>query len=155
AGNVFIGDITSRKIRRVDRSGMLTSVAGNGQPGFSGDGGPAGAAALSFGFGGLSGGPGGDLSLADNENIRSRSMAGGVIGSVAGNGLFRFSGNGAPSTSATLFVPGGVTVDRAGNIYFTEQTLNRIRKISPNGLISVAGGSGTLGYSGDGGPATA
>jgi uncharacterized protein (TIGR03437 family) len=154
AGNLFIGDYRSRKIRRVDRSGVLTSVAGNGEAGFSGDGGPASGAAINFIFGGLSAGAGGDLYLADNENFRIRRIADGLIRTVAGNGLFRFSGNGGPATSATLFVPGGVAVDRDGNIYFTEQTLNRIRKITPDGLVSVVGGSGMLGYSGDGGPAT-
>jgi hypothetical protein len=154
AGNLYVGDYRSHKIRRIDRAGIITSVAGNGKVGFSGDGGPASAAQLSFVFAGLSVDSAGNLYLAEDFNSRIRRIAGGVIDTVAGNGLFRFSGNGGPGTSATLFIPTGVAADSAGNVYFTEQTLNRIRKIAPDGTVSVIGGSGMLGYSGDGGPAT-
>jgi hypothetical protein len=154
---MYIVDLLTQSVRKVDAQGIISTVAGSGQEGFSGDGGPA--LNATFRFGAVSTvaiDSSGNLLIADDNNSRIRRVTtSGQIDTVAGNGLFHFSGNGGPATSATLDFPTGVTGDQAGNIYFTEPFLNRIRKIGTDGTISVLAGTGTQGYSGDGGPATA
>src|SRR5205814_2349058 len=96
----------------------------------------------------------GALIVADAGNQRIRKInPDGVINTIAGNGLFRFSGNGGPATSAALDSPTSVVADSSGNIYITETPLSRIRRITPDGVIDVFAGNGVSGYSGDNGPA--
>lgn len=156
SGNFYIIDAGSQYVRKVNPQGIISTIAGSGKQGYSGDGGPALGASLNFGpFSTLTVDAAGNVLVADDNNGRIRRIgADGIITTVAGNGLYHFSGNGGPATSATLDLPSGMTGDHAGNIYFTEPVLNRIRRLAPDGAISVVAGTGALGYSGDGGPAT-
>ena len=134
--------------------GLLTPFAGSGQLGLSGDGGPALAALINnpygIAFDGL-----GNLYIADTKNARIRRVtAGGIMGPVAGNGGFKYAGDGGPATSASFNAPPGVAVDAAGNIYIADAVNNRIRKVS-NGIVTTFAGNGVPNYTGDGGPATA
>jgi len=160
AGNLYFGDFNSLAIRKVNAQGVISTIAGGGgagklEYGFSGDGGPALQALLDFDFPALALDPSGDIYFADNSNYRIREITlDGKINTVAGNGLYHFSGNNGLAASATLDNPTGIVEDSAGNIYFTEPYFNRIRKIAPDHTISVFAGTGALGYSGDGGLAT-
>ncbi len=149
AGNLYIADWYNVRIRKVS-GGTITTVAGNGNKSFSGDGGPATSASLS--------GPkevavdsAGNLYIADG--FRVRKVSGGTITTVAGNGVWGFSGDGGPATSASLDSPCGVAVDSAGNLYIADWGNSRIRKVS-GGTITTVAGNGNPGFSGDGGPAT-
>jgi len=152
AGNIYVADFLTSSIRKIT-NGIISTLAG-GIQGFSGDGGPALKAALNFPVGAVSVDASGNVFLADNENLRVREISGGIIQTVAGNGLYRLAGNNGPALNATIYFAEGIRSDAAGNIYFSETPLNRVRKIAPDGTISILAGSGTLGYSGDNGPAT-
>jgi trimeric autotransporter adhesin len=151
SGNLYIADYQLSAIRKVI-NGVITTIAGPGR-GFAGDDGPASQAAFNFPVGGLAVDSNGNVFVADNENLRIREVSGGVVRTAAGNGLYRLAGNGGPAASATIYYPGGIRTDALGNIYFVEQTLNRIRKIAPDGTISVFAGQGPFGFTGDNGPA--
>jgi sugar lactone lactonase YvrE len=151
AGNLYIGDSGNYRIRKVS-GGVITTVAGNGTEGYSGDNGPATSAQLRW-VRGVAVDSAGNLYIADSGNDRIRKVSGGVITTVAGNGTYGYSGDNGPATSARLRSPTGVAVDSAGNLYIADQSNSRIRKIS-NGVITTVAGSGTFGYSGDDGPAT-
>ena len=154
-GNLYIADTMNYRIRKVTPTGVIRTVAGNGQYKFSGDGGPATAAALSRPTGVAVGGAG-NLYIADTYNNRIRKVSpAGIMTTVAGNGLAIFSGDGGPGTSASLLPPSGVAVDAAGNLYIADAWNHRIRKVSPAGIISTLAGNGAYKFSGDGGPATA
>lgn len=200
AGNLFIADANNYRIRKVTPAGTISTVAGNGTLGFSGDGGNAAGASIgrpdgvavdlagnlyltagsthsirkvnpagiisSLATGGLAVGflnypfgiaadATGNLFVGDSDNYRIlRVTAAGTVGLVAGNRAFKFSGDGGPATSASLYHPTGVAVDLAGNIYHGDIENHRVRKVSPAGIISTVAGNGILGASGDGGPAT-
>ena len=160
AGNLFIADSGNNRIRKVSAStGVITTVAGVGEGGglttFAGDGEPATSAWLNQPFG-LAVDASGNLFIADSGNDRIRKVAvNGVITTVAGNGVYRFSGDGGPASSAQLRNPAGVAVDAFGNLFIADCDNKRIRKVSPGGLMSTFVGNGTYGFSGDGGPATA
>jgi sugar lactone lactonase YvrE len=149
AGNLYIADSQNNRIRKVS-NGVITTVAGNGESGFSGDGGPATRARL-FKPTGVAVDPAGNLYIADTANSRVRKVSRGVITTVAGNGTIGFSGDGGPATSAQLIRPNGLAVDSAGKIYIVDE-VHRIREIS-NGVITTVAGNGTPGFSGDNGPA--
>jgi uncharacterized protein (TIGR03437 family) len=151
AGNLYIADAGTNRVRKVS-GGMISTVAGNGTRGFSGDGGPATSASLD-GPEGVAVDAAGNLYIADTNNYRVRKVSGGTISTVAGNGILGFSGDGGPATSASLGAPWGVAVDAAGNFYLADPYNNRVRKVS-GGTISTVAGNGTRGFSGDGGPAT-
>jgi uncharacterized protein (TIGR03437 family) len=151
AGNLYIADRQNNRIRKVS-SGVITTVAGNGTPGFSGDNGPATSAQLYYPSA-ITVDSAGNLYIDDALNQRIRKVSNGVVTTVAGNGTPGFSGDNGPATSAQLNNPSGVAVDSAGNLYIADQSNNRIRKVS-NGVITTVAGNGTLGYGGDGGPAT-
>jgi uncharacterized protein (TIGR03437 family) len=154
AGNLYIADAGNHRIRRVDASGTIRTIAGNGIQGFSGDGGPATAAQLSQPYRVAVDGAG-NLYIADYGNNRIRKVnTSGIISTVAGNGAVGFSGDGGLATSATLNGPLGVAVDSMGNIYLSDTSNQRVRKVSPSGIITTVAGKGTLGFSGDGGPAS-
>jgi len=151
AGNLFIADGLNYRIRRVTPDGVISTVAGNGTEGFSGDGGPATSAQLYYARG-VAVDTAGNLFIADGTRIR-RVRPDGVISTIAGNGTVGFSGDGGPAISAQLGAA-SVAVDAAGNLFLADAGNNRIRKVTPDGMISTVAGNGTEGFNGDGGPAT-
>jgi sugar lactone lactonase YvrE len=159
AGNLFIADLINQRVRKVDgATGVITTVAGNGSTGFSGDGGPATSAALSNPSG-LAIDSDGNLFIADqsNQRIRRVDAATGVITTVAGSGdqLPAFSGDGGPATSARLANPYDVAVDGGGNLFIADLANQRVRKVdAATGNITTVAGNGSAGFSGDGGAAT-
>jgi len=158
AGNLFIGDFSNGRIRRVDAAtGIIDTVAGNGILGFSGDGGPATSASLGKLNGSLALDATGNLFIADwwNTRIRRVDAVTGIITTVAGNGNWGFSGDGGPASSARLNSPFGVAVDAIGNLFIADRDNQRIRRVdAATGVISTVAGNGTFGFAGDGGPAT-
>jgi uncharacterized protein (TIGR03437 family) len=153
AGNTYFSDQTSNLVRRIAPDGTLGTVAGNGDPGFSGDGGPAREARLSSPAG-LALDPAGNLYIADEQNNRIRKVSPtGVIQTVAGNGEGKFAGDDGPAISASLGFPDGVAIDSAGNLYIADTGSHRIRKVTPDGIMHTIAGSDQYGSGGDGGPA--
>jgi uncharacterized protein (TIGR03437 family) len=158
AGNLYISDDYNQAIRMVSAAtGIITTIAGNGSPGFAGDGGPAALARLYYPAG-ICFDSAGNLYIADEFNYRIRKInTAGIISTVAGNGnaLGGAAVNGVQATATAIDNPHAVTVDGAGNIYIAES--NRIRKVDTSGIISTFAGlaAGTYGFSGDGGLATA
>ncbi len=153
SGNLYIADYTNQRIRKVSVGGTITTVAGNGAGGFSGDNGPATSASLHSPYG-VGVDSSGNLYIADLNNSRIRKVsAGGTITTVAGNGFSGSSGDNGPATSASLYNPFGVALDNGGNLYIADQSNNRIRKVSAGGTITTVAGNGTFAFSGDGGPA--
>jgi uncharacterized protein (TIGR03437 family) len=155
SGNVLVADQSDHRIRRIAPSGFITTIAGNGVGAFSGDGGPAINASLNNPTAVAVDG-GGVIYISDQFNQRIRKIAlDGTITTIAGNGNPGFGGDGGPANAAILNYPGGITVDAAGNLYFNDDLNFRTRMIAANGTISTIAGSGTKGFSGDGGAATA
>ncbi len=156
-GDVFIADTYNNVIREVNHAnGVITTVAGNGNSGYSGNGGPATSAELNDPTG-VAVDSAGDLFIADSGNnvIREVNHVTGVITTVAGNGSSGYSGNGEAATGAELNDPVGVAVDAAGNIFIADSGNNVIREVNAStGIISAIAGNHTTGYSGDGGAAT-
>ena len=154
SGDLYIADVANYRIRMVSPSGIITTVAGNGVSGYSGDNGPATSAELADPYG-LALDASGNLYIADHLENRIRMVSpSGIITTVAGNGTYGFSGDNGVATSAELGEPVGVAVDASGDIYIADFENNRIRKVSPSGIITTVAGDGTQGYSGDNGPAT-
>lgn len=163
-GNLFIVDDKDNRIRKVGRDGIISTVAGDGTAGFSGDGGPATAARFNS-IRGLATDSAGNLLIADGGNRRIRKITpAGVISTVAGTGFFYFGGDGGPATAAWLHLSyaqtaptpaGGVAADHLGNIFIVDIMNARVRKVNASGVISTVAGTGVPGFSGDGGPATA
>jgi uncharacterized protein (TIGR03437 family) len=150
AGNLYIADSWNSRIRKVS-GGTITTIAGNGIVGFSGDGGPATSASLNLPVG-VAVDSAGNLYISDRGNFRIRKVSGGIITTVAGNGVWGFSGDGGPATNASLAGPNGVAVDSAGNLYIADFGNNRVREVS-GGTITTVAGNGYTGFWGDGGPA--
>ncbi len=154
-GNFYIIEYTGAKIRKVNTSGIISTFAGSGVTGFSGDGGPATAARFNKPIDMLAD-QAGNLYVIDNGNQRIRKIdTFGVVTTFAGNGVVGYSGDGGPATAASLHDPSRMTMDAVGNIFFADAMNNVIRKITPAGIITSVVGNGTAGFSGDGGPATA
>ena len=154
AGNVYIADQNNNRIRKVNLQGVITTFAGNGAAGFSGDGGPATGASLRNPTGVFADGLG-NVFIADVGNQRIRKVdTAGNIATVAGNGTSGFSGDGGPATSASFFNPVRVIADAAGNLYIADQSNHRVRKVDSSGIVSTFAGSGSAGFSGDGSAAT-
>lgn len=156
AGNLYIVDSGSNRIRRVDAgTGIITTVAGTGLGSFSGDGGPATLAAF-YDIDAVAVDPQGDIFIVDTGNRRIRKVDGatGIVTTVAGNGSSGFSGDGGLATSASLSSPEAVAVDSQGNLFIADTSNARIRRVDAiTGVITTVVGNGTAGYSGDGGPA--
>jgi uncharacterized protein (TIGR03437 family) len=152
SGNIYIADTLNNVVRKVSSSGTITTFAGNGTAGYGGDGGAASAAQLNRPQG-IAVDASGNVYVADSQNARVRKISGGTISTVAGSGTPGYGGDGAAATAAQLFVPIGIAVDSAGNLYIADFTNNRVRKVSTGGTITTVAGNGTAGYSGDGGPA--
>ena len=155
SGNLYIADSGNYRIRKVDSTGTITTVAGTGQSGFDGDGGPAVQAQLRSPAGVAVDGSG-NLYIADRDNHRIRKVdPTGTITTVAGTGQSGFGGDGGPAVQAQFARPTGVAVDGSGNLYIADSGNYRIRKVDPTGTITtVAGTRNTGGNRGDGGPAT-
>jgi sugar lactone lactonase YvrE len=151
AGNIYIADTRNHRIRKVS-GGTITTIAGTGVAGFSGDNGPAVSAALDNPTA-LALDSNGNLYIADTDNHRIRKITGSTISTVAGSGEQFFSGDGAAATAAGLDSPNGVAVDVAGNIYIGDTRNQRIRVVNSLGSISTLAGNGTKAYAGDGGVA--
>ncbi len=153
-GNLYVGDGDSCRIRRVTPKGIISTFAGTGICGYSGDGGPAKSAMIS-GPAGLVIDRTGDLLFADQSNARIRMITpAGTITTIAGNGTVGNSGDGGPATKASLGSPVSVSLDPSGNIYIADVNYFEIRMVDASGIIHTVAGNGTYGFSGDGGPAT-
>jgi sugar lactone lactonase YvrE len=153
-GDVYIADILNDRVRRIDHDGIITTVAGTGEPGFMGDHGPAVLARLDW-PGGLAVDDAGNLFIADTGNHAIRKVApNGIITTVAGNGLEGYAGDGGVAVDAELAYPTGVAVGTDGSLYIADYFNSVIRRVSSGGMISTVAGNGTVGFSGDGGPAT-
>lgn len=152
-GNVYIADASNRRIRKVTLDGRINTIAGIGVEGFSGDGGPAISAMIgrpvALAFDGS-----GNLYFADSTNQRIRKITtAGTILTVAGNGVDAYSGDGGQAVSASLGFPIGIAFDPSGNLYVADGDNNRVRKITPGGIISTVAGNGQGTFAGDGGQA--
>ncbi len=154
-GNLYYADIGTNRIRRIDAAGIITTYAGYGSPGFSGDGGSATAARLNNPYG-LAVDTLGNLYIADCSNNRIRKVnTSGIISTIAGTGTAGFSGDSGAATAARFLAPNSIALDNFGNIYISDYGNHRIRKIDPSGIITTIAGNGSIGFSGDGGAATA
>ena len=153
AGALYIADRGNYRIRRVDTSGTITTVAGTGEPGFGGDEGPAEEARLNNTEGVAVDGSG-NLYIADSGNRRVRRVdTAGTITTVAGNGGSGFGGDGGPAVMASLNHPAGVAVDGLGDLYIAESREHMIHRVDASGTITTVAGTGEPGFGGDGGPA--
>ena len=154
-GNIYVADTGSSRIRKIDTSGIITTIAGStAGGGFAGDGGPAINAKFSV-VQSVAVDKSGNVYLADRDNNRVRKINNqGIINTIAGNGTTIFSGDGGPATSAGVTAPNQVALDAAGNLFISSQG-GRIRKVDTSGIITTVAGSGVANYfqNGDGGPA--
>lgn len=147
SGDLYIADSHNHRIRMV-RAGIITTIAGTGVAGFSGDGGAATAGELSLPSG-VAVDATGNVYIADTNNHRIREVSNGTIRTIAGDGEELYAGDGGAATSAALDSPTGVAVDRGGNVYIADRLNQRVREVS-GGNISTLAGSSTEGFSGDG-----
>ena len=153
-GNIYIADRDNSKIRMVNSAGIITTFAGTGVAGSSGDGGAATSAQL-HGPTGVTVDNNGNLYIVDPNNRKIRMVTStGIMTTFAGTGVAGSSGDGGKATSAQLNGPSGVGTDSSGNLYIVDNGNNKIRMVNNAGIITTFAGIGTLGYSGDGGSAT-
>jgi hypothetical protein len=154
-GSVFVADYYNHRIRKIDgTTGIISTIAGNGTLGFDGDGGSCMGAKLNTPSG-ITRDAAGNWYIGDKTNNRIRKIdAAGIITTIGGKDTVGYSGDGGAATLAKLKQPTSVQVDAANNVYFVDYGNNRIRKISPAGVITNYAGAG-IGSTGDGGPATA
>ena len=154
ASNVYIADSYNHRVRKVDASGTITTLAGTGTQGYSGDGGPATQAQL-YRPQGVAVDGASNVYIADSYNNRVRKVdASGTITTLVGTGAWGSSGDGGPATEAQLRVPYGLALDAFGSVYVADVYSHRVRKVDASGTITTLAGTGTPGYSGDGGLAT-
>ncbi len=157
-GNLIIVDTQNHRIRRVSATtGIITTVAGTGEEGYSGDNGPANSAQL-LRPNAVAVDSAGNIIIADTDNQRIRKVSAttGIISTVAGSESYGYLGDNGPATAARLNLPYGVAMDPKGNLFIADTHNYRIRKVSATtGIITTVAGTGISGYSGDGGPATA
>lgn len=144
------------KVRKVNTSGIISTIAGTGVVGNSGDGFQATAARFRLPVA-IALDTFGNIYVSDpgNYNIRKIDISTGIISTFAGTGVVGYSGDGFPATSAQLNVPDGICFDKFGNFYIADKSNNAVRKINPSGIITTFAGIGSYGFSGDNGPATA
>ena len=154
-GNIYFYCYGYNKIRKIDTAGIITTIAGTGGYGSAGDGGPATAATLGYIWGLCADGYG-NVYMADEAFNKVRKInSSGIITTYAGNGGAGFSGDGGQATAAQTYLPSGVSIDAAGNLYICNYSNERVRKVNSSGIITTIAGTGTAGFSGDGGLATA
>ncbi|MCX5200618.1 RICIN domain-containing protein [Streptomyces sp. NBC_00237] len=152
-GTLYITEFGNHRVRKVTTDGKISTIAGTGNAGSVGDGGPAASARLKEPRG-VEVGRAGDLYIADAGNHRIRRIAAdGKISTIAGTGTKGFSGDGGLATDARLNSPYGVAVDSTGTLYIAEIEGHRVRKVTADGKISTIAGTGTGGFAGDDGPA--
>jgi uncharacterized protein (TIGR03437 family) len=153
-GSLYVADATTYRVRVVTPDGNINTLAGNGRNAFAGDGGPATKASIGA-INGVAVDGAGNVYIADTTNHRVRRVGiDGTITTVAGTGNPGSSGDGGPATAAQLNRPWDVAVDSGGTLYIADSNNNRIRMVSPSGIISTVAGSVSSGYLGDGGLAT-
>ena len=156
-GDIYFADTFNDRIRKVTAStGIITTIAGTGTAGYSGDNGAATSAQLSGPFG-VAVDASGNVYFADTftHRIRKVTASTGIITTIAGTGIYGYSGDNGAATSAQLIRPYGVAVDASGNVYIADTNNNCIRKVTVStGIITTIAGTGTAGYSGDNGAAT-
>ena len=154
-GNLYIADGGVNRLRKINTSGIITTIAGTGTYGYTGDNGPATDAEIG-GAPEIAVDTSGNIYFPDDVLMTIRKIdTAGIITRYAGNGSAGFSGDGGAATAAQLNDPITVTTDRMGNLYLFDETNYRIRKVDASGIITTISGTGLVGYSGDGGPATA
>ncbi len=154
--NIYINDRNNFRIRKVDRTGYISTIAGTGAQGYSGYGGPATSARISSGSLALDTYNNIYFTDPDNNVVRKIDVSSGTISTVAGIGSATggYTGDGGPATNARFHIPGGIAIDRSNNIYIADERNRVIRKVDGSGTITTVAGTGTMGYTGDGGPAT-
>ncbi len=152
AGNIYIADRDNHVVRRIDLLGNITTVAGNGEQGFFGDGGAATAASLNTPTA-VAVDSGGNIYIADSNNNRIRVVTGSTITTFAGNGTASYSGDGGAATSASLYTPRGVAVDTNGIVYIADTNNHVVRKVSGGTISTIAGNFQQQGFYGDDGAA--
>ena len=154
AGNIYIADTGNHRVRQITPAGVIRTIAGTGEPGFSGDFGPAASALLNSPTG-VAVSLSGLLVIADSGNSRVRLISpDGTIQTLIGNGNASYYGDGMGSLQASLNHPQGITVSPKGEVYVADTLNNAIRKRAADGLVSTIAGTGLAGFSGDGGAAT-
>ena len=154
-GGYLLADELNNRIRKISAAGVITTVAGTGAPGYAGDGGPANSAQINNPRG-VVGLPDGGFLIPDSNNHRVRRVSpSGIITTVAGTGVQGFSGDGGTATAAQLSIPFGVAPTADGGFLIVDVGNQRVRKVSPGGVITTVAGTGVAGYSGDGGAAAA
>lgn len=159
AGVAFVADTFNYRIRAIGTTGTISTVAGNGTGGFSGDGGSATSASINMVYG-VTGDVAGNLYLTEYNGHRVRKVSLSPSGSrtittIAGTGTSGYSGDGGAALSAQLMGPEGITLDSEGRVVIADTGNNRVRRIALDGTIRTIAGTGVGGFSGDGGPATA
>ncbi len=153
-GNIYFPEVLNYCVRKINTSGVISTIAGNGTYGFSGDGGSATAAQFRY-PGGIAISDTGDIFVADYQNHRIRKInSAGIINTFAGNGTSGNTGDNGAATDAELNAPNSVYIDDDNNVYITDCYANIVRKVNTTGIITTIAGNGTVGYSGDNGPAT-
>ncbi len=153
-GNIFIGDWSNSRVRKINTAGTISTIAGNGVASYSGDGGPATAAEI-YKDVSVTVDDKDNVYIADQFNNRVRKVnTSGIITTVAGNGVGSFNGDGGPATAAEIYSPTDLKVDKAGNIFIADVLNQRVRKVNTSGIISTIAGNGLVGFSGDGSAAT-
>lgn len=155
AGNIYIADENNHRVRKISSAGIISTIAGTGVAGFSGDGGAATAAKLWF-PNEITTDAAGNVYIADNYNSRVREInSTGVISTITGNGTFAYGGDKGIATAAKIYGSSGLALDASGNVYIADWGNSRIRRINTADSIFTIAGKGVAAYGGDGGPATA
>ncbi|MET9953861.1 RICIN domain-containing protein [Streptomyces sp. NPDC006339] len=153
-GNLYIADDQNHRVRKVTADGIISTVAGTGVAGFSGDGRAATSARLNQPYGVVVDSAG-VLYISEWGHDRIRKVTtDGKISTIAGTGAASYGGDGGPAVSAPLRAPFAMVVDGAGALYIADASNHRVRKISADGIISTVAGTGAAGFGGDGGQAT-
>ncbi len=154
-GNYYIAESNEPRVRKVNSSGIISTYAGNGTVGYSGDGGAATAAQF-VSITGLALDNSGNLYVSDAESHTIRKVStSGIITTIAGTGTAGYSGDGGPATAAAIAYPYGLCTNAGGDLFFADPNRHVVRKINTSGVITTFAGTGTSGFSGDGGAATA
>jgi sugar lactone lactonase YvrE len=152
-GNIYISHRSQNRVRKIDQNGIVSTIAGNGHAKFSGDGGLAKNASLNFPAG-LAFDTAGNLYIADRNNHRVRRIdPNGIITTIAGDGAPNYTADNIKATESSLHFPSDVAVDKFGQIYISDRSNNRIRKVDSQGIITTYAGIGVASYGGDFGPA--
>ena len=153
SGNVYISEVGTNRIRKIDTKGNITTAVGDGIQGFAGDSGPANKVEMNLPTG-VAVDSSGNVIFADSLNNRIRKLSGGNVSTIAGNGQVSRSGDGGAASAAQMNAPLGVAVDAAGNTYIADTANNMVRRVDSKGVISAFAGTGTAGSSGDGSAAS-